>query len=275
MVIRTRTQTTLAVLPPVRLAVPGIFRNVETGARRYRDLLARMQRLRGRVYAGDHAIRTHELTSDGRHKVGVDEHSWHVLSLDHQGEVVACLRYVDESDACGFDDLWVRHAAVARCPKLGGKFRRAVEQALGRTRQAAIRFGEVGGWAVAEEHRWTTEPLRIILATYGLLELLGSCAGVATATFRHSSARILQKIGLTALSVEGEELPPYQDSQYGCEMQALQFDSRTPNARFRSWIAELARDLTTAPVICPGGIATALDRVWHGFDSPAPALALA
>ncbi|HTX33612.1 MAG TPA: hypothetical protein VME43_01275 [Bryobacteraceae bacterium] len=232
-----------------------------------------MQRLRGRVYAGDQAIDRADLTADGRHKLSVDEDSWHVLSLDQQGEVVACLRYVDESNARGFDDLWVRHAAVARCPRLGWKFREAVELALQRTRQAAIRFGEVGGWAVAEEHRGTTEPLRIILATYGLLELMGSCAGVATATFRHSSARILQKIGLTALTVDGQELPPYQDAQYGCQMQALQFDSRAPNSRFRSWIAELSRELAAAPVVCPASIATTLDRVWHGFDLPAPALA--
>lgn len=273
MVIRTRTQTRFAVLPPSRFAVPTIFRNIEAGTRRYRDLLAKMQRMRGRVYAGDHAIDKADLTTDGRHKLSVDEDSWHVLSLDQHGEVAACLRYVDESNARGFDDLWVRHAAVARCPRLGWKFREAVELSLQRTRQAAIRFGEVGGWAVSEEHRGTAEPLRIILATYGLLELLGSCAGVATATFRHSSARILQKIGLTALTVGGEELPPYQDAQYGCQMQALQFDSRAPNSRFRSWIAELSRDLAAAPVICPASIATTLDRVWHGFDLPMPALA--
>jgi len=217
-----------------------------------------------------------------RHKLAVDEHSWHVLSLDQHDDVVACLRYVDESEAGGFDDLWVRHAAVARCPTLGYRFRESVELALKRTRQAAIRFGEVGGWAVAEEHRWTAEPLRIILATYGLLELLGSCAGVATATFRHSSSRILRKIGLTALTVGGEELPPYQDNQYGCQMQALQFDSRAPNSRFRDWVAELSRDLAVAPVICPGpmlnsGLSSGTSPapraptfpIWHSFGPPA------
>jgi hypothetical protein len=271
MVSRNRTRTRFVVLPPSRLAVPGVFRNIETGNRSYRDLLARMQRLRGRVYLRDQAIHPDNLTADGRHKHSVDQYSWHVLSLDDQDEVVSCLRFLDESDAGGFDDLWLRHASVARCPKLGRRFREAVELALRRTRQAAIRFGEVGGWAVAEDHRWTSEPLRIILATFGLLELLGSCAGVATATFRHSSARILQKIGLNALSVGGEELPPYEDLQYGCTMQALHFDSRTPHSRFRSWIAELSREIAAAPVICPANMATTFDRVWQRLDSPAPA----
>ena len=113
MVIRTRTQTRFAVLPPSGMAVPGIFRNIEMGPRRYHELLAQMQRLRGQVYLGDQALPSTDLTPDGRHKAMVDEHSWHVLSLDSKGDVVACLRYVDETDAGGFDDLWVRHAAVA------------------------------------------------------------------------------------------------------------------------------------------------------------------
>jgi len=275
MVIRTRTQTRFAVLPPSRAAVPSIFHNVQTGTRRYRDLLAKMQRLRGKIYADDHAIGATDLTADGRHRLSVDEHSWHILSLDQQGEVVACLRYLDESDAGGFDDLWLRHAAVAGCPKLGRKFREAVELTLRRTRQASIRFGEVGGWAVAEDHRWTVEPLQIVLAAFALVELLGSGAGVATATFRHSSTRILQKIGLTALTAGGDELPPYEDAQYGCLMQALQFDSRAPNARFRNWVGELTREMAAAPVICPSNLVMALDRVWHGLESPLPAPAAA
>jgi len=274
MVIGARAQTRFAVLPPSP-AVPGVFRNIEIDSRRRGDLMARMQRLRGRVYAGDQAIRKSDLTSDGRHKMSIDEHSWHVLSLDQDDNVVACLRFLDETQARGFDDLFVRHAAMAKCPTFGMRFRTAVEQSLRLARQGAMRFGEVGGWAVAEEHRGTAEPLRIILATYGLLELLGSCAGVATATFRHSSARILRKIGLSALAVGGEELPPYQDPQYGCQMQALQFDSRRPNPRFRESIADLTRDLAMAPVVCPGSFSSAFGRVWLNFDAPKPAPAAA
>src|ERR1051325_2676661 len=73
-------------------------------------------------------------------------------------------------------------------------------------------FGEVGGWAVGDAYRCTIEPLRIILATYGLLRLLGGVMGVATATFRHESAPILRRIGLTSLVAGEEELPPDRKS---------------------------------------------------------------
>src|SRR5579872_4405515 len=195
----TKSQTQFVILPPSRFVVSRVFRNLEPDNRRHDELLAEMQRFRGGVYASDGAIQAEDLTSDGRHAVEVDDLSWHVLSLDQNNRVCACLRYIEEKQARGFDDLWVRHAALARCPTLGGKFREAVESEMNRARKMRIRFGEVGGWAVAESHRWTMEPLRIILATYGLLQLLGGCAGVATATFRHSAATILRRIGLTSL----------------------------------------------------------------------------
>jgi hypothetical protein len=267
MTFRSRSQNHFAVLSPGGPALPGVFHNVHADNRRRQDLMAKMQRLRGRVYGADGAVRPADLTVDGRHKLDVDERSWHVLSLDPSGNVVACLRYLEESHASGFESLWVRHAALARCPIRGTQFRRAVELEMRRARRVPEGFGEVGGWAVAEDHRGTLESVRIILATYALLELLGSCAGVATATFRHNSAIILKRIGLSPLQADGEEIPPYYDPQYGCKMQVLQFDSRLPNPKYREWILDLCLDLATAPVVCRENMATAIGHVWRGAEA--------
>ncbi|HEX3745920.1 MAG TPA: hypothetical protein VHW09_18390 [Bryobacteraceae bacterium] len=208
-----------------------------------------MQKLRGRVYASDGAVRSRDLTADGRHKLKVDDNSWHILSLNPQGEVVACLRYLEESFTSGFEKLRVYSAAVARCPVQGARFRRAVETEMERARKTQLAFSEFGGWAVSEEHRWSPEALRIILGGYALAELLGSCLGVATATFRHGSAGILRRIGLAPLEAGGEEIQPYHDPQYDCLMQILRFDSRSPNPRYRSWVDGLMADLVSAPVV--------------------------
>jgi hypothetical protein len=237
-------------------------------------MVAEMQRLRGAVYAKDGAIQKSDLTADGRHRSLVDERSWHVLSLDRNNRVCACLRYLDESAADGFDDLWIRHAALARIPGLGHQFRGAVEHGLRAARGLGMGFGEVGGWAVAEAHRCTFEPLRIILATYGLLRLLGGVVGLATATFRHDSAPILRRIGLTSLVSGGRDLPPYYDPAYGCEMEVLQFDSRRPAAKYEDGVEELAEALRTAPVICRERPKTALQGVLAGLEFVSePALA--
>jgi hypothetical protein len=246
-----RAQTRFVVLPPSSgVAASRVFRNVEQDTLGHNRLVSEMQRFRGSMYLRDGAIQRSDLTVDGRHKVEVDDRSWHVLSLDRNHRVCACLRFVDETRAAGFDDLWIRRAALADSPELAGRFREAVEERMRDARRMGMSFGEVGGWAVAEEHRHTLEPVRIILATYALLELLGGSLGVATATYRHESAPMLRRIGLGGMLSSGEELPSYYDPHYGCHMQVLQFDSRHPNPKYRGWVAELETDLTSARVVC-------------------------
>jgi hypothetical protein len=130
-------------------------------------------------------------------------------------------------------------------------------------------IGEVGGWAVAESHRRTMEPVGIPLATYGLLELLGGCVGVAMATFRHASFTILRKIGLSSLAADGMELTSYFDRSHGCEMEVLRFDSRVPSSKYAGWVTELASILMEAPVICPGSVASSRRGVWNQLQGPA------
>jgi hypothetical protein len=272
--LRYRTQTRFVVLPPARLQSPANFNNIEEDPQRHDRLVAEMQRFRGMVYLRDGAVQKSDLTNDGRHKLAVDERSWHVITLDREDRVCACLRYLDESEAKGFDDLWIRHAALSKLPALGRKFRNTVESGMNLARRLGMRFGEVGGWAVAEAHRCTVEPLRIILATYGLLRLLGGAMGVATATFRHGSAPILRRIGLKSLGARGEELPPYFDPHYGCQMEVLQFDSRHPSPKYEGWVTELVEDLSAAPVLCRERAVSTFQEVWRGLHKPPePALA--
>jgi len=231
-------------------------------------LLAGMQRLRGSVYLKDGAIAADELTPCGRHKQAEDTRSWHVLAVDEEDQVRGCLRYLEERDTSRFEDLWISNTALARCPVWGGRFRRSVELERARARQRQVSFGEVGGWAVAEDRRCSVEALRIILATYALLELLGGCLGLATATVRHGSAGILRRIGLGSLMVDGQEVPPYYDSRYGCQMEALRFDSAFPNAKYRIAIQELCSLLTTAPVICRARVETRWPDAIEGVATP-------
>ena len=254
---RSRAKTRFIVLPPSQYALTSDFRHVEVNAGYYDGLLAKMQRFRGKVYLADGAIQPGDLV-DGRHQVSIDEQSWHILSVDSEDSICACmrLRHLTTKNGGGFDDLWVRHA-LSRCQGLYQKFRDAVEMEMMRARQLKIGFGEVGGWAVAEEHRWTLEPLRIVIASFALGELLGGCAGVATATFRHRSAIVLRKVGLTALKEGGAELPPYYDPHHDCQMEVLRFDTRCPNPKYRASVRELSAALGASLVVCR-------DRTWFG-----------
>jgi hypothetical protein len=245
----SQTRTRFVVLPPCGLPVSRQFRNIQFDSRHYDELLADMQRFRGEVYLSDGAIQAADLIN-GRHKLSIDVDSWHVLSLDSEGGIRACLRYLAHQNARSFDDLWVRGAALADCPKFGSHFRWAVEAEILHARQMKLGFGEVGGWAVAEEFRRTLEPLRVILTSYALGQLLGGCTGVATATSRHGSAGILRRIGLNPLQWDGAALPPYYDKRYGCQMEVLRFDTRSPNSKYQEAVTELSAALARSPVIC-------------------------
>jgi len=221
--------------------------------RSYKALLAEMQRLRGDAYLSDGAIQQGDLTPDGRHVLAIDEQSWHVLALNPLGQVCGCVRYLEEKTPTSFEDLWIHESALARCPTWGERFRRAVEQEMTRARRKRVAFAEVGGWAVAQDRRGTPDSLRMILAVWGLAQMIGGGAGVATATVRHHSAFMLRRIGLRSMTENGVELPAYYDPYYGCEMQALCFDSDLPNPKYRRWIEELRRDLETAQTVAGEG----------------------
>jgi hypothetical protein len=155
-----------------------------------------------------------------------------------------------EETGARYEDLGISRAAVARCPTWGARLRLAIQRQLARAVTQRLRFGEVGGWAVSELRRGSIEAFRLILAAYGLLELLGGCIGVATATQRHESAGILRRIGLRPLAVDGLSIPVYYDERYGCQMEVLEFDSRRPNQRYQELILGLRAQMRVAPVIC-------------------------
>jgi hypothetical protein len=62
---------------------------------------------------------------------------------------------------------------------------------------------------------------------------------------------MLRRIGLESLCADGAELPPYYDEQYGCQMEVLRFDSRSPSPKYRDWVDYFTASLADAPVICP------------------------
>ncbi len=183
--------------------------------------------------------------TNGRYQLDNDEGSWHLLVLDKQDRVSGCVRYREYSNEAGFSQLTVSRSALAHGDVWGPKLERAVEEELALARRLDLPYVEVGGWALPEHVRGTTEAFRMVMATYGLAQVFGGAVGISTVTHRNCSASILKKMGGRPLECESFELPPYYDSGYKCEMEVLRFRSWAPNPRFRVWIerikAELAR----------------------------------
>jgi hypothetical protein len=128
-------------------------------------------------------------------------------------------------------------------------FWKAVESDLSLARREKLRYAEIGGWAVAKGSRCTTEGLVLALAAFSFGRLFGGALGMTTATLRHSSARILRRLGGSHLQANGVVVAPYYDPQYGCHMEVLRFDSRQPCAKYSRLIDILKEKLASALVI--------------------------
>jgi hypothetical protein len=239
----------LALLAPDEGTLPQAFRKAKVDPRQYDAMLGAMQKMRGSIYLNDGAIDRSQIKPDGRHIVASDRKSWHVLSLDSHSRVVGCSRLLEHHRHTSLNDLIVGKAAVAEHPVYGPMFREALRSELEFAKRSKLKFVELGGWAVENGLRFTTEALRIALTTFALTRWLGGCIGVATATVRHCSSRILRKIGGIPLDAGSTAIPSYFDPQYQCEMEVLRFDSRSPAPRFQSWVQMIYNQLAEAAVI--------------------------
>lgn len=236
------------LLAPCSARIPASFHRKETNRNRYWSLLDQMQRLRGQVYLQDGAIDASALT-DGRHQSEIDLLSWHLLVLNGEGAVRGGARFHEHPGLAVTSDLKAARCALAESAEWSGPVQAALETELMFSRDLDVPCVEVGGWALGEEIRGTTEALRMALAAYALWEGLGSAVCISTATRRNCSASILRRIGGRLLKHEGRELPPYFDPQYNCEMELLGFYSWAPNPRYAVWVNQMKKDLSQIPIV--------------------------
>jgi hypothetical protein len=220
-----------------------------TDASYHARLVREMQALRGRVYLADGAVDNTQLTRDGLHKTAEDDISWHMLTLDERQRVTGCAWYLQHDDSVRPHHLRVRHCPLAVMAAWRDKLWKSVESEIVRARQECLRYAEVGGWAVSERSRRTSEGLLLALAGYSLGRMCGECLGITTATVRHCSASILRRLGGAPLSIDGTTMPSYYDPRYKCEMEILRFDSRRPNSKYASLVEVLREKMASVRVI--------------------------
>lgn len=214
----------------------------------HRALFSQMQRFRGQVYLKDGAITPNDLI-DGRHVVEADDQSWHLLVHDEKGTIAGCIRYQAHDTRSLSLRLSVFKAPIAACPQWGRALKQAVHSEVTMAKSLNLPFVEVGGWALAENIRGTSEALRLGLAAYSFGQLMGGAVGMSTATRRHCSSSILRRMGGESLEYEGATIPAYYDPHYECEMEILRFHSWKPNPRYSLWVDEIRHCLQHIPVI--------------------------
>ena len=248
------------LLAPLGTEVPSELGRLTADRASHSKLLADVQRLRGRIYSEDGAIDPKTLTIDGRHVQAVDNQSWHIVALGADGTVQGCIRYSPYDKNVRFEHLGA--AASALSQSANHQVRHAIENEIASAREKQVGFSEVGGWALGPALRSSTAALDMLLLAFALIERLGGSLGVSTATVRHGSASILQRMGLRPLEFEGSELPAYYDPQYKCEMQILRFDSSAPNPKYSNRLRNFEAQLSNLRVLCASNVESAISMTY-------------
>ena len=260
------------LLAPSEALVPESFPAVDVNPERHDEILGQLQRLRGSVYLHDGAITSAQLSSDGRHMLGIDAGSWHVVSVQPDGRVTGCARYRAYGKNAQPEHLSAWRSALAHDRTWRGTLHMALESEISLARKRNVDYVEVGGWAIAEDMRYTMEAMNIALSTYALARSIGGCIGLTTATVRNCSSRILRKIGGRSLGLPGCPLPSYFDPHYGCEMELLRFDSNAPNPKYQTRIDDILGGSFELPVVCARAAAGAVTAIERPAFVPLPAL---
>jgi hypothetical protein len=231
----------LLVLPPRGLGAPaGLNSNYIQGTD-YARSISDIQRFREAVYVRDRVLSVSTLDSCSHDQAGSDYKSWHFVIATGAGEICGCIRMQFYPPTADLSTLHL-HACLSRAPADRVEHLHAGVQSFRQTAyNAGLRFGEVGGWAVSEEFRRSSTSILLPITVWAMCRILGDASILATATTRHQSAAILQRIGGFVLPYNGIPVDGYFDSYFGCEMEILGFDSRQPSAKYAELVAETRR----------------------------------
>ncbi|HEU0120597.1 MAG TPA: hypothetical protein VFQ91_08740 [Bryobacteraceae bacterium] len=240
------------LLVPQDCSANPLGRRTAASANRHRELLDNLQRFRAQSYLQDGAIHPSEVTADGRHEQPADRESWHLLTHNDEGELVACARYHPLKNP-SFPATTAARSPLAHSSLWRRKLQTAVEHSIEAAAARRASFAELGGWCVAPQARHTPVALHSVLYMFALGEVLGGTIGLSTATRRHASASILQRLGARQIALPcGEILPAYFDPRFNCDMELLVFDSLRPAPRYAAKIAALRDHIETQiPVLAP------------------------
>jgi hypothetical protein len=226
-----RSQLTLRVIPPRigygRFPIPA----------NYDEALSGIQRLRGRRYFADGAIPPAALDAQGRHVTAEDEQSYHLALWN--GEVQGCLRVrLYPRPSRPLTEFRV-YDLIRRMPdELAKHYNAGMDEFINAYRARGFEPGESGGWAINPKYQNDPAMLALPLAGWSFSRIHSRLIWVAAAAERNGSTKILKRLCGWRLKLAGQELPPFYDAAYKCQMELLCFDSDIINPRFEPAVRE-------------------------------------
>jgi hypothetical protein len=236
------------IIAPFGKPAPPVFRHPCPDRDFYKSAIAEIQRFRGRVYLEERAIPASALDEEERHFSEYDYRSWHLFILNQEIQVCGCLR-ATSLRAVDYSELKLHELIERMEPDKAVAYASAVQAVVDENKKRGVGTGEIGGWAIAKDLRFTSKAMLLASACWSLGRILNDHVGFAQATLRNNSALILRRLGGSPLSYQGAELPTFFDPHYGCDMEILTFDPSKAAFEHERTINDLKDFLVNALVI--------------------------
>ncbi len=234
------------LLAPANARIPNVFSRVEENKQAHETWLKQAQQLRGRVYLEDGAITQDDLDNTGRHISRHDECSWHFLVLDaeeHLRGVMRCQFWYPQQKLPEISEMHLYPLLERMKQPTREQYQNSIKAFIA-AQQTKNCFFEVAGLAVESSSQGITVGSMLGVSGYSIANLKDSGTAIAAATNRHNASRLFHKLGGFGF----ENLTPFFDSRYGCEMEFIGFNSLEPAPAIKEMITIVEEKLCAAQV---------------------------
>lgn len=188
------------------------------------------QRLRGRVYRMDGAVRDDQLTCDERWEAPRDASVWHLVVSHPEKHILATMWY-DEHPPRHLNQMHSFHPAT----------RKQLQAVVDRAKDERLKLAEMGGWVAVSP----VSNLLILTLALAMHRHLGPSLAPVIITTRHDASAMLVKHG----GAERCGAESYWDERFGCDMELLVVDSRVRQTAYESGLNTMADRLSMVPTL--------------------------
>lgn len=228
----------LCILPPKdHCAACGrkcIYNSEDYDAR-----LARIRRLRGKVFLADGAVTQEHLDESGSYHTSLDHRAWHIYLAGNDGEVPACCTLMLHRNVVEVQELRISELLCHIQDDRRGLYESAIQSLIREAARLNVGFGEAAAWAIDQKFRNHCASMMMIIASWPLYQTLGNAIIIGAPTSRHHTSSIEKRMGGFPLALQGSPLGPFHDAPHGCDMEFVWFDSQRPLSRFAQIISEM------------------------------------
>lgn len=190
----------------------------------HEDILQRIRRFRGKVCLSEGVLPPEAVDASGCHYLACDSANYHLVMMDTQGKLAACLRLRFYPPSSSARDLQF-YKAIRRMPNwISSRCSNSLNHTIYEARLNELQLAETGGYAVVEDRKNCPAAALLPMAALTLSQMMGNALVFEYAGAGPESRVVLRSFG-DVLSYDELPIPAVLDEQHGRLMQVFVSDT--------------------------------------------------